>query len=214
MERKNNPRDNFISFFAQKLVFAVLWIHVSSQCMKITQKVTCFTQFFKREQSELSAEGLAPVAEGGVSTSTCKIHNTPKMSLCAKNEEIVMRIIFLFYAFHNVSIIKLLSKSQLVWRINDDFFSTLAKICWDFSTPWSPKVKSIFTSSSYCIIQLFISPMHFRDVCTTKNCLCSRSSMLCLEGRTVFFFPKVRGNLRLRWMFSFQTIPTKNLLMR
>ena len=22
--------------------------------------------------------------------------------------------------------------------------------------------------------------MHFRDVCTTKNCLCSRSSMLCL----------------------------------
>ena len=111
MERKNNPRDNFIFFFAQKLVFAVLWIHVSSQCMKITQKVTCFTQFFKREQSELSAEGLAPVAEGGVSTSTCKIHNTPKMSLCAKNEEIVMRIIFLFYAFHNVSIIKLLSKS-------------------------------------------------------------------------------------------------------
>ena len=28
-----------------------------------------------------------------------------------KNEEIVMRIIFSFYAFHNVSIIKLLSKS-------------------------------------------------------------------------------------------------------
>ena len=150
-----------------------------------------------------------------VSANTCKIHNTPKMRFCAKkNEEIDMRIILSFYAFHNVSIIKLLSQSQFVWKINDDFFSTLAKICWDFSTPWSPKVKSIFTSSSYCIIQLFISPMHFRDVCTTKNCLCSRSSMLCLEGRTVFFFPKVRGNLRLRWMFSFQTIPTKNLLMR
>ena len=46
-----------------------------------------------------------------------------------KKNEIVTRIIFSFHAFHNISIIQLLSKSQFVRRINVVFFGPLAKIC-------------------------------------------------------------------------------------
>ena len=65
-----------------------------------------------------------------------------------KKDEIVTRIIFSFYAFHNVSIIQLLSKSQFVRRINVVFFGPLAKICWD-----SIAVHEFYVSLVFCALR-------------------------------------------------------------